>query len=1406
MKKRILSAVLALAMALTLLPVSVFAAGDYDNPDVSDLDGDGTETVKFVAQRDKDHPDRGWYATHTYEVTENGKTTKKSKDVFLGADPSGLSVGGKYYEDAADIYDKDKDGNKTRLKGAVIVIGGTVTIDAVNATSLTLDVYGGEATISASGGKLTSVTVRNSSYATQGKGEVKLDSGLLDTLSSVDLSHVTWSDSACALEWKDANDKGVKHSVKLNDVDASTVDVTLTGVGTDTNKTQVGQTFELSNSSVKSVTVTGNSSTVKLNQVLGTAPAVSMTGTGGSFTFTGGGSVAGLTVTGSTTGDKNGNDLTAAPASISIAAGCTVASINNAGVTGEKAGGKSTVNISGNVTGATNLRNAAVTVSGGNIGNLTVETGSVKVSGSNATVGTVALAHDATFNIEGKEHTIKDLKVDGANKNAATVTFTVPAEPSNTLGTAAASITDYNKKTISGGTWKSAVPAANLADAVKYQFQSAGTGGEYTYYTADQLADAVLKQGSTSGSTLTMKDYPATGTGDKTVTFANGAMTWGVLTVPATGAIIPKLPTQMNGVATPYWTDGTFTNLSGKYPTEAGQATELNAGGGGAVTGKVTKLTDVQVGGTTADITATLVGNVITLSGAVEASDTTFTLTLETDAVKSDGNTTPKDVPVTIDVDVIREGKNLSFVHKGSQDLGYGVILENDFATIKLGNGTKYTLNGQGLNEPSLSIGVSTEAHPNGSSTYPADEGELYLKNAIEVVVSDSKYSGTQTLKNIVIAVINGDDAAVDWSDSPAVKRAINAVLATFKDSDVEGFFKSARQKAWSDNGIKGQSYKTDGTCPTAYDEGVVWLAPYLEVNVSDYKPSTSAAGNGTMTATLTLKWRVEVHPESGSTEAMVNDANNLAKNGVYIAKSGTLSFSGDLAEAGGTGVAITFDAGVEGAEYAHQGSVYDYAIATNAFTVTHAGTGGNLGTFVFDAKTPLISLGGKPTAPAITPTGDNKYYSTLQAAVDDAEDGEYILVDSAYGGSLNITMTGKARTIYIQANGKNVVVANASGGLVDPTKTGSLYTIKLNRDNTVAVAVADIAVAGAANGSVSADVSKANEGATVTLTVKPNTGYKLSKISAVTDGNVSVAVSATGTVNQYSLVVPKGAKKVTVTPSFVLADNKASISVNSNSSGTASVYTGTTDGRVEQGGTAIITMQPKAGYRTMDVTLRADNGKTVYSSRQDKNSWSITVPSGATLVTVTPSFDLDNGTPFVDVKSTDWASPYVSWMYQKDYTTGKDTQYTFKPTDNVTRQEIVAFLWKANGSPSMKNSSYKNPFIDVYTSDWAYDAIVWAAANGLVDTSSRTFGKTVNASRAEVVTILYKYAGSPAASTKTGFIDVPTNAAYAKAVSWAEQQGITNGKDNRNTFKPNIAITRQEVSKMIYVAQNPTK
>lgn len=1420
MKKRILSAALALAMALTLLPVSVFAS--YDSPDpAADIVGDGTERVQYINYIDANHPARGWYVTHNYpaDTTSTPQKPAKSVDLYLGAagTATGVSVGGMYYKLANidespskdvngvitnnSIYSYSESGGtftKTGLKGQVTVIGGTPSIDVVNASSIMLDVCGGTATLTQNntGGsttKLTSVTVTNSQYAnTQAQPIVNII-GVAGTLTSVSMSNVTWGETV-NLNSKPANNVGSQgHSVILNNV-AGSASIALDGEGTDAqgNPTSVSQTVQITNSSFGSITTKGNGSTVTLNQVKGGTPTVSMTGVGGSFGFTGGGTIGGLTVT---TGLAK--EAASAPANVSIAAGCTVASINAAGVAGEFGTSANTVSISGTVTGAVNLKNASVTVSGGsgNVGGkTTLGTGTVTVTGNRATMGDVELGHDATFNLSsGTNCTIGALTV-AATGTPATVTFTVPKEPTNTLKSIGAT---YTKPTIAGGTWQTAVPAVNLTGVI-YQLNDK-TAGTFTYYAADQLGEAVLKQGDNANKDLTV----ANSTGSQTVTFKNGAITWGVLKV-APGTQIPKLPTQMNTVATPYWSDGKQGSLSGMYPTPATGNVVLDAGGGGATTGEVTKLTGVTatVVGTGKDITAKMVGNVITLSGAVDAGQTKFTLTLETDAVKSDGGSPAKDVPVTIDnvgVTFNPTDKTLSFNNPGTDGyaLSNGVVVTDGFKALKLSNGTKYTLNGSGLVVRSNNLwvkGVDT------GKAYPdiTDATKVYSLNDLEVIVSAPNYTANDTLKKIVIDAVNGSGAGVDWSNSPAVKRAINAALASITSDNVTQYIQAARQRAWQDNGKRDEALTASTV--TGYDNPTVWLVPYLEVTVTDYKPTTSGVNDSTLTANLSLKWRVEVHPTNlYSGTVLVNDAANVAKNGIFIAKAGApLVLDSDLRSTGENGgVVVKLKNYTARGWNMHQGNTYGYAADGTGFTMKHA-VSGNLGTVVINKTTPLVTRYTDDTATTVVAR-----YNSLQAAVDDTTDGQYILVDSAYGGSMNINMTGKAREIKVQANGKNLVVANASGGLVTENKDGTLYTIKLNRDNTVAVTAADVVVNTANFGSVTSDVSKANVGATVTLVAKPTAGYKLNSLTAVTDGNVSVPVTASGTVNVYTFVVPTGAKKVTVTPSFVVADNKASISVNPNSAGTASVYTGTTDGRVQQGGSAIITLQPKNGYRTMDVAFRADNGSVVYSSRQDKNTWNITVPSGATLVTVTPSFDVDNGTPFVDVKSTDWASPYISWMYQKNYTTGKDTQYTFKPTDNVTRQEVVAFLWKANGSPSMKNSSYKNPFTDVYTSDWAYDAILWAAANGLVDTSSRTFGKTVNASRAEVVTILYKYAGSPAASTKTGFIDVPTSAAYAKAVSWAEKEGITNGKDNRNTFKPNIAITRQEVSKMIYVAEN---
>lgn len=1412
MKKRLLSAALALAMALTLLPVSVFAAPTHSP--VTIASGDGTESVQYINYIDANHPAKGWYVTH---VTPANASTNEAGGTDYIQVTDGISLGGRYYNlsnyNAAptgtpvvnkSIYNWDSTNtSKTGLKGQVTVIGGTVSIDVVNATSIILDVYGGTTTLTqtnygGSTAKLTSVTVNNSLYTTYGfttKGAIDGLDNLDDYLTSITLKHVKCAGNVNLASKVATTNAGQTHSVILDDASLGTIQ--LNGVGANTPVTQAAQTVNISNKSTfGNITVTGNGSTVTLNNVPGNGTStVSMTGIGGSFSFTGGGAIGGLTVNGSATGDANGNEVSGAPASISIGTDCTVASINSPMPT-EKTSGTNTVSISGIVSGVTNLKNSTVTISGGNISTLNVGAGTVTVSGNRSVVGNVTLAR-ATFNLTGSNCTIGSLAVGnagGVTADASKVTFTVPKDPSNTLGTTSASITGYTKKTISGGTWLTNVLAANLSDAVEYQLAVPAGGGAntftYTYYTADQLGEAVLKQGATGGSVLIQVDVTSA---TQVVTFKNGAITWGELRV-VPGTTIPQLPTQMNSVATPYWSDGIFNNLSGSYntpnPTDAASplntAVTLDAGGGGAVTGTVTKLTGVKVGAADSNITASLVGNVITLSGAVTTSQKQFDLTLETDAVKEDSG---KDVPVTIKVSVQRSGNTLTFVHPGNLSLGNGVVMENDFKTITLGNGTKYTLNGSGLVERNNTIKVVGLDSTSRTHTFSARD--------IDVIVNVPGYN-TDTQKQTIINVVNGSGASFILTNSPAVQRAINAALATITESQVTQFRQSARQKAWSDNGTRGVAL-TDTTV-TAYDSSDICLVPYLEVTVTDYKPATTAS-NATLTANLTLKWRVEIEAATGTAPKANKTANLVSDDGTYIAKTGTaLNFSGDLTKSDGTGgVVITFASGVTGATYAHQNSTYDYSIIANAFTVTHSGNGNNLGTFVLDKVTPLVQLGAKPSGGAIVPGAPVKYYSTLQAAVDDAEDGQYILVDSAYGGSMNITMTGKAREIQIQANGKNVVVANASGGLVSENNTGSLYTIKLNRDNTVAAGNVDIAANTAQNGAITVSASKAKTGDVITITATPNQGYKVNTITAATNTGAAVAVSATGTLNQYTLTVPANTTKVTVTPTFVVGDNKATFSVNTNTTrGTASVYTGTSDGKVEQGKSATVTVIPTSGNRTMGLTAYGNNGATAPVSRTGTNSFNVTVPSGATTVTVTPSFDVDNGTPFSDVLSNHWASNEISWAYRHGYTSGKDTAYTYKPADYITRGEVVAMLWKAANSPVV---NYANPFKDVPTNYWAYNAVMWAASKGLIDTSTGYFNGTGYINRADTVVILYKHANSPTVYGTSGFADVASNAYYSRAVTWARQQGLTNGYSGNTYFRPSYAISRAEVATFLYRA-----
>lgn len=167
----------------------------------------------------------------------------------------------------------------------------------------------------------------------------------------------------------------------------------------------------------------------------------------------------------------------------------------------------------------------------------------------------------------------------------------------------------------------------------------------------------------------------------------------------------------------------------------------------------------------------------------------------------------------------------------------------------------------------------------------------------------------------------------------------------------------------------------------------------------------------------------------------------------------------------------------------------------------------------------------------------------------------------------------------------------------------------------------------------------------------------------------------------------------------------------------------------------------------------------------------------------------------FIDVTSRDYYYDAVLWAVENGVTNGTSAT-TFSPDADVTRAQMVTFLWRAAGSPEPQSSV--NPFTDVSSSAYYYDAVLWAVENGITNgTSATTFGPESAVSRAQAVTFLWRSASSPVVSGGS-FADVADDAYYAQAVAWAVANGITNGTGG-NSFSPDQIVSRAQAVTFLY-------
>lgn len=232
------------------------------------------------------------------------------------------------------------------------------------------------------------------------------------------------------------------------------------------------------------------------------------------------------------------------------------------------------------------------------------------------------------------------------------------------------------------------------------------------------------------------------------------------------------------------------------------------------------------------------------------------------------------------------------------------------------------------------------------------------------------------------------------------------------------------------------------------------------------------------------------------------------------------------------------------------------------------------------------------------------------------------------------------------------------------------------------------------------------------------------------------------------------------------------------------------------KGTTVTVTVTPDKGYVLETLTVTDASGKKLDLKNMGSGKYSFTMP--ASKVEVKATFMEDNTmlNYFVDVPASAYYYDAVLWAAEQGITGGTDATH-FSPDGVCTRAQAVTFLWRAAGSPAP--SATAMPFTDVAADSYYYNAVLWAMENGItVGTSSTTFSPDLNCSRAHIMTFLWRSEKSPAAGSVNPFTDVSADAYYADAVLWAVKESVTNGTSSA-TFSPDADCTRAQIVTFIW-------
>ena len=817
---------------------------------------------------------------------------------------------------------------------------------------------------------------------------------------------------------------------------------------------------------------------------------------------------------------------------------------------------------------------------------------------------------------------------------------------------------------------------------------------------------------------------------------------------------------------------------------------------------------DITVTGTTHNSRIVVTGNGVTLR------------LNNASMILKDRNGSPIEIAEDKSVTIIFAGEN-----KLTADAGGPGILVNQGATLTI----KEAENTSGANSLTVT-GAQQDNYMGGDDTIVSSGGGFA---GIGGPNSSSKLNYTGTIKiesGIVNAYGFGYGAGIgggDYSSGGTIQISGGKVTAINGGTEPDGWGSSMHKQA---SGIGGSQGMDSGLITISGDAEVKAYGGYACAGIGGGKNNITITGNAKVTAYGGEKAAGIGGYDQNKGESTITisgSANVIAYGGKYASGLGQGSASDPVVKLSiGSGAVIT--AYSDGRKAAITGTPQE----GSASIINMYANDINLGTqnvpltlTADDSSTQNITLAGgykgigttcaagnyTVTAPAeqegssyrLIPA-DGKSFKVAAASDNSAYQGTQLMLMLVSGNGTTIQLNPTSGTTIQSGNDEPLVLDEENGVIIVPAGGSVNGTVWLAggtvaKNGTQKVNVESIALN---ENTLTLYTNRDPKTATLTATVSPDNATN--KTVAWTSADEKVATVENGVVT----AVGNGTTTITAQAGDKTATCVVTVRTYSSGGGSSSPsYPVTTPGKTEngtvtvsprsaeKGDTVTITAKPDSGYQLDDLTVTDKNGNELKLTDKGNGKYTFTMPASKVEIKATFVKEVETS-PFSDVSTSAYYYEAVKWAQEKGITGGIGNGL-FGPNQPCTRAQIVTFLWRAAGSPEPKSMS---SFSDVSADSYYAKAVAWAVENGITTgTGDGKFSPDATCTRAQSVTFLFRAIGK-LVDSKAEFSDVLTDSYYANAVAWAVENGVTNGIGD-GLFGPDNSCTRAQIVTFLFRA-----